>query len=622
MPRLYIFCIFASLYNVMRKRLYFILFALLVVSANAQNDTVVFSATGGFYEDVFALELSNSYPHHHIRYTTNGNRPTAQSPLYEEPLLLDANKYSNSNIYTIINCPEQDFFLPDSVQRCIVIRAAVFDENDSCVSQVMTNSYFIHALGCDTHGLPAVSLCTDSLDLFDYETGIFVPGVHFDASNPYYTGNYFQRGDEWERLTNIEFYELDNRGVNQLVGMRTHGKQSRWRQQKGLKVYAREEHGEKRLRHKFFETLPLDNFKHLCLKPFGAAWNGSGSKDYICSRIAQHLNMESQASRAAVLFLNGEYWGVYYVAEKPDEHFLEDHLGVDIEAVNLIDIWNNLEYGNSDNFYALRTWMEDADLSDEEQYAYAEAHIDIDNFIDYYVFELFSANLDWPAYNVRMWQLGDGKWRWIFYDGDACLEIQTFDVFANATYNGDEGYPASRRSTLFFRRLLENPRFRERFARRFNQLIATKLSYENTKPYFDYIKQTLQGEVPNQIARINMPDNYATWEYYSMAVIDKFLRERPEKIIDELNQFLSVEEPMVQQLQCYPNPTSGEIHLSFDAEGFGATEIGIYDMMGRKVFAMPICSEQGITEVTINPDLGPGMYVLKVRTKAQCIVIY
>ena len=149
----------------MRKRLCFILFALSVAfGAMAQNDTVVFSATGGFYEDVFALELYNSYPQHHIRYTTNGNRPTAQSPLYEEPLVLDASKYSNADIYTIVNCPEQDFFLPDSVQHCIVIRAAVFDENDSCVSAVSTNSYFIRALGCDTHGMPAVSLCADSLD--------------------------------------------------------------------------------------------------------------------------------------------------------------------------------------------------------------------------------------------------------------------------------------------------------------------------------------------------------------------------------------------------------------------------------------------------------------------------
>ena len=100
----------------MKRCLWLIGFVFLIVmSLKAQNDTVVFSAPGGFYEDVFSLELYNTQPQNHIRYTTNGNRPTAQSPLYEEPLLLDSTKYSQSNIYTVVNCPEDEFFLPDSV---------------------------------------------------------------------------------------------------------------------------------------------------------------------------------------------------------------------------------------------------------------------------------------------------------------------------------------------------------------------------------------------------------------------------------------------------------------------------------------------------------------------------
>ena len=215
---------------------------LAVISAKAQNDTVWFSAKGGFYEETFELELFNCYPQNHIRYTTNGNRPTAQSLLYEEPLDLDTSKYSKSNIYTILNCPEAEFFLPDSIQRCIVIRAAVFDENDSCVSQVMTQSYFIRALGCDTHGLPVVSLCADTLALFDYATGIFVPGIHHVWWNAGNTGNYFQKGRDWERLCNVEFYESDNSGINQQAGLRTHGGATRRLQQKNLKIYTREEY--------------------------------------------------------------------------------------------------------------------------------------------------------------------------------------------------------------------------------------------------------------------------------------------------------------------------------------------------------------------------------------------
>ena len=597
-------------------------FCLVSLSAMAQWQ-VLFSANGGFYEETFELEMFSTYPQGHIRYTTNGNRPTAQSRQYVEPLVLDESLYSKSDIYTIVNCPEQEFFLPDSIRHCIVIRAAVFDENDSCISPVATNSYIIRALGCDTHGLPVVSLCADSLDLFDYERGIMVPGINFDSLNPYYSGNYFMKGREWERLSNIEFYEFDNTGINQLVGLRTHGKQSRWRSQKGMNIFAREEYGNKRLRHRFFETIPLDNFKHLSLKPYMSSWNGSGCKDYITGRMAEHLDVESLASRPLVLFLNGEYWGIYYVSEKPDERFLEDHYGIDIEAVSIINIWYELECGILNGYYSIYTWLETADLSDDEQYAYAEAHIDIANFIDYYVLELFANNADWPAYNVRMWQLGNGKWRWIFFDGDACLEYMDFDVFANAVYDGDNGYPSNRIATLFFRRLLENAQFRLRFQQRFNELVSTVFAYENTKPYFDYIKLKLQPEVPNQMERFGSPpSSMAEWELYCMGVIDQFLRERPVEILEELNDFLTIDEPQVVGFQCFPNPSSNEIHLFFDGEAFGKGEIAIYDLMGRKVFAQSVTWNSGFNEITLNPDLQAGVYVLKMGSHTEKIIRY
>ncbi len=592
-------------------------------SYSQAQDTVMFSARGGFYEEVFALQLDCQNPQNHIRYTTNGNRPTAQSPLYEAPLVLDYSKYSRSDIYTIVNCPEPDFFLPDSIRHCIVIRAAVFDENDSCVSQVTTNSYFIGALGCDTHGLPAVSVCADSLDLFDYEEGIFVPGIHFDSLNPYATGNYFMKGREWERLTNVEFYELDgNGGFNQQLGLRTHGKQSRWRRQKGYSLYAREEYGKKRIHYRLFETTPLESFKRLTLRPYMSAWNGSGCKDYLCNRIVEPLDVESLSSRPCVLFINGEYWGIYYVEEKPDEHYLADHLGVDKDHVTIIKEWVETECGDPANFNALYAWMAQADLSDEEQYAYAEAQIDIHSFIDYFIFEIFVENLDWPATNLRCWQEGDGKWRWIFYDGDGCLEEQGFDAFANAVYEGDATWPSSRRATLFFRKLLENDHFKEQFASRFNELAVTVFDYQNTKPFFDYIKQALRFEVPNQTERFNSPSSFSTWEWYCMAVINAFLSSRPSAILEQMNEFLSVEEPTVAVLQCFPNPFTEEIHINMASDVFGAKGIGIYDMMGREVFSVPCLVTEGQNEITLYPKLSPGIYVLKVGNHTQRIVKY
>lgn len=606
----------------MRKRICFILFALsVVVGVTAQNDTVIFSASGGFYEEVFQLELFNYYPQHHIRYTTNGNSPNANSPLYEGLVLLDEQLYSNSDIYTIVNCPEQDFFLPDSVSHCIVIRAAAFDENDSCVSQVITQSYFIHALGCDTHGLPAVSLCADSLDLFDYETGIFVPGAYLDPLNPNWSGNYYEEGREWERLINVEFYELDNTGINQRAGLRTHGGNGRRLQQKSMKIYAREEYGKKRFKHKFFETIPHNNFKHLALKPFSASWHNSGVNDHVANQIASRLDLETLASRPVVLFLNGEYWGIYYIHERPDERYLEDHFGVDIDNVNLISGWNPIvDHGSVENFSALFHWMETADLSDADNYAYVSTQMDLDNFIDYQIFELFSENTDWPANNMRCWQLGNGKWRWIFYDGDACLRWSTFYAFENSVDEGHAVWPSNWRATLFFRRLLENETFKERFENRFHELLDTAFSYEVTKPIFDNIKEAIIDEVPLQSERFGFPTSMEAWNT-DMGRVNWFLMNRGSDILEPLHEFLmDLPELKQEPMLCYPNPSTGEIHINFEADVVGATEIAIYDLMGRKVFAQPCMLTVGYNEMVLQPRLDVGVYVLKVGSYTQKII--
>lgn len=607
----------------MKKHLFVILLCIASLSAAAQDWKVLFSANGGFYEDVFELELFSTYPQGRIFYTINGNRPTTQSRLYTEPLVLDASLYSQTDIYTIVNCPIQDFFLPDSVQHCIVIRAAVFDENDSCISSVNTNSYFIRALGCDTHGLPAVSLCADSLDLFDYERGIFVPGIWFDPLDPAWTGNYYLEGRDWERPLNVEFYELDNTGINQQAGLRTHGGNGRRFQQKCVKIYAREEYGKKRFEHKFFETIPQNSFKHLVFKPFAASWNDSGVNDHICNQIVSHLNVESLASRPVTLFLNGEYWGIYYVHERPDERYLEDHFGVDIEHVNLISGWNPfVSCGTYDNFLEFFHWMEAANLSDPEAYNEVKTKIDIDNFIDYQIFELFAENTDWPVNNMRCWQLDDGKWRWIFFDGDACLYWITFAAFENAVCVCDEGelWPANWQSTLFFRRLLENEEFKDQLNSRFHELLGTTFDYSTTGPIFESIKTAIIDEVPFQSQRFGFPTSVDSWNE-AMGITNWFLMKRSESIEEHLHELLfDIADIQKDGLACYPNPTSGELHLRFQSEASGDNEIAIYDMMGRKVFSQSYHLQGETIEATINPPLASGVYVMKVNGYAKRIV--
>ena len=568
-----------------------------------------FSVSGGFYEESPILEIFPFYPQHHIRFTTNGNRPTAQSRLYTEPLLLDGSLYSTSDIYTIRISPDSVFFVPDSVQHCIVIRAAVFDENDSCISEVSTNSYFIRSLGCDTHGLPVMSLCADSLDLFDDEHGIFVPGVFFDTLKPQWTGNYYQTGEEWERMANFEFYELNNEGVNQQIGLRTHGGNGRRFQQKCVKIYAREAYGNHRLEHQFFENIPQNSFKHLVLKPFVASWNYTGVSDYASCQIATQLNVESLASRPTVLYLNGEYWGVYFIHERPDERYLEDHIGVDIHQVNLISSWQGeIACGSNENFLAFFHWMENADLSEPEAYAYACTRMDMDCFIDYQIMELFSENKDWPANNMRCWQLGDGPWRWFFYDGDACFQWMTFHAFDNAVYVGNAGWPSSNQSSVFFRKLLTNEQFCQSFNNRFHELLESIFSYSNTGPMFEDIDNAVISEIPFQSSRFDYPESEEQWNE-KMEQSRWFLMRRCEYITPVLeafvNQWTSVE----------------EYTPSFDAfSPSDKTLCSVYDMTGRQVYVQTVSPDSDPHRITLDLPLAPGLYLLKINDVVTKII--
>ncbi len=580
----------------------------------AQSDTLVFSAPGGFYDDVFALEMQCGNPDNHIRYTTNGNRPTAQSQVYEHALTMDEAMFSTSNIHTIVNTIPSMYYQPEDVQRAIVVRAAVFDADGNCVSQVVTNSYFIRALGCDFHGLPVLSIVTDSLSLFDYETGIFVPGALYDPADSTHTGNYYQKGDEWERPINFEFYDPDNSGINQQCGLRMHGGASRWYQQKGMKLYAREEYGKKHFLHRFFKDSHIVKFKHLNLHPFRCSnWLQMGGTDFISQKVASQLNIDAMAVRETVVFINGEYWGIYTLEEAADEHYLKDHYNADLDSVTIIKYWGVPNYGDPTEWRDfLYSFLMNADLTQPEDSAYAYQHIDVPGFIDYILLEVFSANRDWPNNNVKISQMAPGKpFRMMFYDGDGCFSKVDYPAFNNAI--------SQEHNSMVLNRFLENRGFRFGFFSRYLELLETYFSYDYLKSVLDDYSQLVEGEVDAQSRRFGFPWNVNKW-HADMEKADEFIRQRRRYFDEEIEDYLDVAEQAPMTVSCYPNPSSGEIHLHIDTQSFGGGEVAIYDLPGRKVFAQPV-GDRGSEEIVIHPNLPAGIYVLKTGCHAQKIVI-
>ena len=322
-----------------------------------------------------------------------------------------------------------------------------------------------------------------------------------------------------------------------------------------------------------------------------------------------------------MLFLNGEYWGIYYLKEKPDAHYLEDHFGNEDTDYNVVSNWYGyLVDGDTTGFIEMMRWVKDCDLTQEEQYARIGEMIDISSFIDYYCFELFIGNNDWPANNMRCYQLHDGRWRWIFFDGDDALAKMDFDVLENATSTINLGWPTDARSTLLFRKLLENKEFSKRFLTRFFELLSSQFTYRVTKAYYDDAAALVRGEVPSQCERFGLPLSLGQWEY-DITAVDRFLRTRVENMIDRLRDFFEAEDNNTNIQVLYPNPVSDELHLILWSDGFAMNDIEVFDLMGRKLYSQKVVLMEGENYLDLSCPYASGIYILRFGNKTQKIVI-
>lgn len=588
-------------------------------------EVVHFNRPGGFYTQPFHLALLSSRPDFHIRYTLNGDQPTASSPDYGGPLLLSLDLLTPSRLFEIPLGP-QPHFIPDFAKRCILVRAALFDNNGQRMSRTFTQSYLIGDFG-NQHQLPVVSISADSLALFSFDSGIFVPGRSFDPAGAENTGNYYQRGRDWERWCNVEYIENGSSYINQQAGLRVHGNSTRKMHQKAMRLYARSSYGPSKFNHAFFPEKDIDRFDRLVLKPFGSAWSSAGIQDHWANYAAAGLNMEFPGSKPVVVYLNGTYWGIYYLQERTDEKFITAHYpAVEEASIEIVDHWwgHGLN-GPSQDFLQLMDFVYGHDLSDPAHYARVADWIDIDNFIDYQLFQIIIANTDWPGNNMKCWRemKPGGKWRWIFHDADGAVKDIQFKSMANAMAIVEEGWPSNARSTQLLRALLRNPGFKQAFLARADALLLFHFNVTKSFSRTNEIAAALLDEVNNNIGRFNRPASMQRW----FREIDRtlnFAAERPCVVAKELAEVFGHRVPLdyaceipkvpvfIEKL--YPNPNRGTFALQFESVEAGRCKLEIYDLSGRCHFQTLLFSTAGLNTYAVNAQLEEGLYVLQLST--------
>jgi hypothetical protein len=456
----------------------------------------VFSVPGGYYDHDILLEIDAPPSSSRVIFTVDGSLPTrANGSVYVRPIRLGA-------------------------PAVTVVRArAVFP--DGRLGPVVSASYFVGVQAT----LPLVSLIVDPDDLWDAENGIY--------ANP------SERGEAWERPVDVAYVDQDRRSGFQIpAGVRIHGHGTRGFPKMSFRLYFRQEYGASRLEYPLFSGSEVTTFKRLVLhnsgqdRPVFPHTNWTHLRNQLATELAFQLDGLAPNSRPVLLFINGELWGIYQLRERLDRFFLADHYGVEeadfLEAPDVRG-QSDVVMGDREDWDRLQRFLETHDLADPASYAYVESQVDVANFIDYNILQIYASNDDWPHQNVHQFRpsVPGGRWHWMFWDSDRGFAAQPVGrVDANIVAHlleYDDRYTDGR-DMLLLRRLLGNPGFRERFLSRTADLLNTTLAPLSVIDRIDALATELEPDVAYEASRWSVSSNWAA----NVESLRDFARRRPD----------------------------------------------------------------------------------------------
>ncbi len=362
------------------------------------TDAPEFSQEAGFYTGSQTISVTNLEANSVIRYTTDGTNPIIDSPIYDGPI---------------------------TVEETTVIKARAFSNDENILPGKM---YFATYLIDEEHSLPIFSVAADRVIELANGQGEWLPigSIEYFRDNTFITSSYGELNrhgqDSWVLPhRSIDWISRDEMGYSKAVNSNIISSSDRNDYQRFM------------FRNSGDDNYPaIDDFEHQ---------GSTHVRDEYVQTLSQEGGMELDVRKVerVVLFLNGEYWGVYGMREKVVDHdYTGEYYDQGKEDLQFLSTWGTteIEYGG---VQALKDWIElrdfilENDMSDPLNYAIVRDSLNVVSLIDYFSMNQATVASDWLNYNTGWWRglNAEGthkKWGYLLWDLDA-----TFDYYINYT---------------------------------------------------------------------------------------------------------------------------------------------------------------------------------------------